>query len=47
VFRLIQRGYDIARVDVMAVSMAMTLPPLIFAYFMQSYLLKGFQIRSL
>ncbi|MFT4880740.1 MAG: multiple sugar transport system permease protein [Salinirussus sp.] len=47
VFRLIQRGYDIARVDVMAVSMAMTLPPLVFAYFMQSYLLKGFQIRSL
>jgi len=47
VFRLIQRGYDIARVDVMAVSMTMTLPPLVFAYFMQSYLLKGFQIRSL
>jgi len=47
VFRLIQRGFDIAQVDVMAVSMAMTLPPLLFAYFMQSYLLKGFQIRSL
>jgi multiple sugar transport system permease protein len=47
VFRLIQRGFEISRVDVMAVSMAMTLPPLIFAYFMQSYLLKGFQIRAL
>jgi multiple sugar transport system permease protein len=31
----------------MAVSLAMTLPPLLFAYFMQSYLLKGFQIRAL
>lgn len=32
---------------IMAVSLAMTLPPLLFAYFMQSYLLKGFQIRAL
>jgi multiple sugar transport system permease protein len=47
VFRLIQQGFDIAKVDVMAVSMAMTIPPLLFAYFLQSYLLKGFQIRSL
>ncbi|SEQ90351.1 carbohydrate ABC transporter permease [Natrinema salaciae] len=31
----------------MAVSLAMTLPPLLFAYFMQSYLLKGFQVRAL
>lgn len=31
----------------MAISLAMTLPPLIFAYFMQSYLLKGFQVRAL
>jgi multiple sugar transport system permease protein len=31
----------------MAVSMMMTVPPMLFAYFLQSYLLKGFQIRSL
>lgn len=31
----------------MAISLAMTLPPLIFAYFMQSYLLRGFQVRAL
>jgi multiple sugar transport system permease protein len=31
----------------MAISLAMTLPPLLFAYFMQSYLLKGFEIRAL
>ncbi|QSW99271.1 carbohydrate ABC transporter permease [Haloterrigena alkaliphila] len=31
----------------MAISLAMTLPPLLFAYFMQSYLLKGFQVRAL
>ena len=47
IFRLITQGYDIAWGDVMAVSLMMTVPPLVFAYFMQSYLLKGFQIRSL
>lgn len=47
IFRLITQGYDTAWVDIMAVSMMMTVPPLMFAYFLQSYLLKGFQIRSL
>ena len=47
IFRLVTQGYDVSWGDIMAVSMMMTVPPLIFAYFMQSYLLKGFQIRSL
>ena len=47
IFRLISQGYDVSWGDIMAVSMMMTIPPLVFAYFMQSYLLKGFQIRSL
>ena len=45
--RLIRQGYEISFAEVMAVSLVMTLPPLLFAYFLQSYLLKGFQIRAL
>lgn len=45
--RLIRQGYEISFAEVMAVSLLMTLPPLVFAYFLQSYLLKGFQIRAL
>jgi len=45
--RLIRQGYEISFAEVMAVSLLMTLPPLLFAYFLQSYLLKGFQIRAL
>jgi multiple sugar transport system permease protein len=33
--------------ELMGAGLLMTLPPLIFAYFLQSYLLKGFEIRSL
>ena len=47
ILRQITQGYDIAWNDIMAASMAMTLPPLAFAYFLQSYLLQGFKIRSL
>ncbi|PSP76744.1 carbohydrate ABC transporter permease [Halobacteriales archaeon QS_3_64_16] len=47
ILRQITQGYDIAWNDIMAASMAMTIPPLLFAYFLQSYLLQGFQIRSL
>jgi multiple sugar transport system permease protein len=47
ILRQITQGYDIAWNDIMAASMAMTLPPLLFAYFLQSYLLQGFKIRSL
>lgn len=47
IMRLIVRGYDVAWNDIMAVSLLMTIPPLLFAYFLQGYLLKGFEIRSL
>jgi len=47
IFRLVTQGYEVSQADIMAVSLMMTVPPLVFAYFMQSYLLKGFQIRSL
>lgn len=33
--------------ELMGAGLLMTLPPLLFAYFLQSYLLKGFEIRSL
>jgi multiple sugar transport system permease protein len=45
--RLIRQGYEISFAEVMAVSLVMAIPPLLFAYFLQSYLLKGFQIRAL
>ncbi|RNJ25997.1 carbohydrate ABC transporter permease [Halosegnis longus] len=45
--QLINTGYGAPWGQVMAVSMLTTIPPLLFAYFLQSYLLKGFQIRSL
>lgn len=47
IFRLINQGYGAPWGDAMAASMLTTVPPLLFAYFLQSYLLKGFQIRSL
>ncbi|MFC7175872.1 carbohydrate ABC transporter permease [Halosegnis marinus] len=47
IFRLINQGYGAPWGDAMAASMLTTIPPLLFAYFLQSYLLKGFQIRSL
>ncbi|MFB6117846.1 carbohydrate ABC transporter permease [Halosegnis sp.] len=47
IFRLISQGYGAPWGDVLAASMLTTVPPLLFAYFLQSYLLKGFQIRSL
>lgn len=47
ILRLITQSYNFAWNDMMAASLLMTLPPLVFAYFLQSYLLKGFQIRSL
>ena len=46
-FRLINQGYGAPWGDALAASMLTTVPPLLFAYFLQSYLLKGFQIRSL
>ncbi|MFC7154381.1 carbohydrate ABC transporter permease [Halomarina halobia] len=47
ILRLITQGYTFSWGDMMAASLLMTIPPLAFAYFLQSYLLKGFQIRSL
>jgi multiple sugar transport system permease protein len=47
ILRTINQSQFLPDAYVMAVSLAMTLPPLIFAYFMQSYLLKGFEIRAL
>jgi multiple sugar transport system permease protein len=47
IMRLIFQSYNVAWNDIMAVSVMMTVPPLLFAYFLQGYLLKGFEIRSL
>jgi multiple sugar transport system permease protein len=47
IMRLVNQGYNVGWNEIMAISMAMTLPPLLFAYFLQGYLLKGFEIRSL
>ncbi len=47
ILRTINQSQFLPDAYVMAVSLAMTLPPLLFAYFMQSYLLKGFEIRAL
>jgi multiple sugar transport system permease protein len=47
ILRTISQRQFLPDAQIMAVSLAMTLPPLLFAYFMQSYLLKGFQIRAL
>lgn len=47
ILRLINQSYSFAWSDMMAASMLMTIPPLLFAYFLQSYLLEGFQIRAL
>jgi len=45
--RLVNQGYNIGWNEIMVVSLLMTVPPLLFAYFLQDYLLKGFEIRSL
>ncbi|WP_247730350.1 carbohydrate ABC transporter permease [Halovivax limisalsi] len=47
VLRLVRQGFEISWAEVMAVSFVMTIPPLLFAYLLQSYLLKGFQVQSL
>jgi multiple sugar transport system permease protein len=45
--RLITQSYEVAWGELMAVSLLITLPPLVFAFFLQEYLLQGFKIRSL
>lgn len=47
IMQLVQNQYNVSWGELMAVSLVMTIPPILFAYFLQSYLLKGFQIRSL
>ena len=47
ILRLIRQGYEISFAEIMAVSLVMVIPPLLFAYFLQGYLLRGFEIRSL
>ncbi len=47
VLRAMSQAQFLPDAHLMAISLVMTLPPLLFAYFMQSYLLKGFQIRAL
>jgi multiple sugar transport system permease protein len=47
ILRIVLGSYDVSWGEVMAASLLMTVPPLIFAYTLQNYLLKGFQIRSL
>lgn len=47
VLRAMGQAQFLPDAHLMAISLVMTLPPLLFAYFMQSYLLKGFQVRAL
>jgi len=47
ILRLVYQSYEVSWGDLMAVSLVMTVPPMLFAYFLQGYLLKGFEIRSL
>lgn len=41
--RLVKEGYEFPINQMMAASLVMSIPPLLFAYFFQSYLLKGFE----
>jgi len=45
ILRLINQGYATTWGDILAAGFFMSIPPLIFAYFLQSYLLKGFELR--
>jgi multiple sugar transport system permease protein len=45
--RLVHSSYQTGFGDFMAVGFLMTFPAMLFAYFLQSYMLEGFQIRSL
>lgn len=45
--QLVNTGYATGPGQFLAAGLLVTIPPLLFAYFLQSYLLKGFQIRAL
>lgn len=47
VLRLLNSSWETGYGDFMAAALLMTAPPLLFAYFLQSYLLQGFEIRSI
>ena len=47
ILALVRQEYSIPWGDVAAAGFFMAVPPLLFAYFLQSYLLKGFEIRQL
>ncbi|MWG36346.1 ABC transporter permease subunit [Halomarina oriensis] len=47
ILRLVNASFETGYGDFMAVGLLMTIPPLLFAFFLQSYLLKGFEIRAL
>lgn len=47
ILRLVQNQLGTTYADIMAALLLMSMPPIIFAYFLQSYLLKGFEIRSI
>jgi multiple sugar transport system permease protein len=47
VLRLLNTSWETGYGDFMAAALLMTVPPLLFAYFLQSYLLQGFEVRSI
>ncbi|ELY45488.1 carbohydrate ABC transporter permease [Natronorubrum tibetense] len=47
IFRLFHSSWETGWPEFMAVSLLVSLPALLFAFFLQSYLLKGFKIRAL
>ncbi|THE64356.1 carbohydrate ABC transporter permease [Salinadaptatus halalkaliphilus] len=47
IFRLFHSSWETGWAEFMAVSLLVSLPPLLFAFFLQSYLLQGFKIRAL
>lgn len=47
IFRLFHSSWETGWTEFMAVSLLVSLPALLFAFFLQSYLLQGFKIRAL
>lgn len=47
VFHMFHAAFDTGFAEFMAVSLMISLPPLLFAFFLQSYLMRGFKIRAI
>ncbi|SDJ63381.1 MULTISPECIES: carbohydrate ABC transporter permease [Natronorubrum] len=47
IFRVFTSSWETGWAEFMAISLLVSLPALLFAFFLQSYLLKGFKIRAL